>query len=83
MTLAITANIILCAIAFAAIVGLLSWPIRTSSGGRPASRRGVRFRASQPPNAPQVQRGDVAPIRRSEKRMPSLTGPARRRVSRV
>ena len=83
MTLAITANIILCAIAFAAIVGLLSWPIRSSRAGRPGSRGGVRLRVSQPRNVPQVQRGEVAPIRRSEKRVPSLRGPARRRVSRV
>ena len=42
MTLAITANVILGAIVFAAVVGLLGWTIRTS----PTDRSTIRMRTA-------------------------------------
>jgi hypothetical protein len=49
MTLAITANVILGAIVFTAVVGLLGWTIRTS----PTARRTIRMRTAHGrPRAP-------------------------------
>jgi hypothetical protein len=55
MTLAITANVILGAIVFAAVIGLIGWTIRTSPTDRPALRRQTAHGRSRVPR-PVAQR---------------------------